>query len=66
VTVAVKVRVPPKTGVSEGAVTTTVGVAGVTVIEIGAVVGRAAKFPSPSYVAVTVYVPATGVAIWQV
>jgi hypothetical protein len=42
------------------------GVAAVTVTLSGEVVGIEAKLESPPYVALAVYVPEIGVAIWQV
>ena len=47
VTVAVKVMVPPNTGMRVGPVTEIVGVAGVTITSISDVVAIGAKFPSP-------------------
>ena len=54
VTVAVKVIVPPNTGLTTGTDTAIVGVAAVTTIDAGAVGASAVKMVSPPYVAVAV------------
>ena len=66
VTVAVYVIVPPRTGLEGSVFIAIVGVALATTTETAVVGANGEYVLSPLYVATAVYVPATGVLIWQV